>query len=250
MEECATSAREALSLLPTVDDKLAKLAWPVLSDATDLLRLTGQLKDAAAAGKRALFAAEAAEGAESPATASVGNALAAVLDHLGEFTGAKVLIEKSIEWGEAQPQRDERTLSVWRETHATILNDLMEFVRVEEEVQKSMGWVTKQHPIDGRAWAPSVRSSGRSSGRTGSDPLANNRDSRRTLACTVGPNRRDRPELGWQRQGSSPTGLFHPRSALTPPQYGRQSAAGPRCASEGAVHSPSNMRTHSEYGPR
>jgi hypothetical protein len=72
---------------------------------------------------------------------------------IGDLAGAEADLQKSIDWGEAQSPRDERSLAIRYASRASIRRDRGDLAGAQADIQKSIDWVEAQTPRDERSLA-------------------------------------------------------------------------------------------------
>lgn len=75
---------------------------------------------------------------------------ASIRQDRGDLPGAEEDIRKSIEWGEKQTPRDERSLAIRYASRARILLDLKRFGEARVDIKAALGWFEKNLPGDER----------------------------------------------------------------------------------------------------
>jgi|GEM_PF-3368291 len=96
--------------------------------------------------------AKAAAGLGAKA-ARLRSEMARIRQHRGDLAGAEADIQKSIDWGEAQSPRDERSLAIDYALRASIRQHRGDLVGAEADLQKSIDWGEAQSPRDERSLA-------------------------------------------------------------------------------------------------
>ncbi|MBL8763884.1 MAG: ATP-binding protein [Phycisphaerae bacterium] len=72
---------------------------------------------------------------------------------IGDYAGAEADLKRSIDWGESQTPRDERSLAIWYASRARVRQDRGDYAGAEADLKRSIDWGESQTPRDERSLA-------------------------------------------------------------------------------------------------